>query len=262
MLPDFLILGAMKAGTTSLYRYLAQHPGFARGKRKEEVHYFDKHWAKGIAWYERFFPSRWDRARASLTGRRLFTGESSPYYLFHPCVPARVKACLPRAKLIVLLREPVARAWSHYHHSFRKGDETLGFEEALAREPERLRGEEERLLRDDSYYSKAHRHFSYLARGIYADQLERWLQSFERERLLVLKSEDFFAQPRDAVAKVTDFLDLAPRDPASYVREFAIHNPGEYAHLDAATEARLRAYFAPHNERLAALLGPEFAWKT
>ena len=260
MLPDFLILGAMKAGTTSLYRYLAQHPDFARGKRKEEVHYFDKHWTKEIAWYERFFPSRWDRVRASLSGRRLFTGESSPYYLFHPCVPARVKACLPRARLIVLLREPVARAWSHYHHSFRKGDETLDFAEALAREPERLQGEEERLARDDAYFSKPHRHFSYLARGIYADQLERWFQSFERDRFLILKSEDLFARPREAVARVTDFLGLARRDPASYVREFVNHNPGDYAGLDAATESRLRACYAPHNERLAQLLGPEFTW--
>ena len=123
-----------------------------------------------------------------------------------------MKACLPRTKLIVLLREPVARAWSHYNHSFRKGDETLAFEEALAREPERLRGEEERLVRDDAYFSKPHRHLSYLARGIYAVQLERWFQSFERDRFLVLKSEDFFARPRDAVLRATGFLGLAPRD--------------------------------------------------
>ena len=261
MLPDFLILGAMKAGTTSLYRYLAAHPDFARRRRKEEVHFFDKHWTRGSAWYASFFPSRVDRWRSALRGRRLFSGETSPYYLFHPSVPARVHAVLPRARLIVLLREPVARAWSHHQHNLRKGRDALGFEEALAREPERLRGEDESLLADASRFSLAHRRFSYFARGIYADQIERWTRCVGRDRLLILRSEDFFADPSAAVARVTDFLGLPARDPASYVREFTRHNPGSYPGLDAATEARLRDAYAPHNERLAALLGPEFAWK-
>jgi len=255
MLPDFLILGAMKAGTTSLYRYLAAHPDFARRRRKEEVHFFDKHWARGVAWYASFFPSRADRWRAALRGRRLFSGETSPYYLFHPAVPARVEAVLPRARLLVLLRDPVARAWSHHQHMVRKGREPLGFEEALAREPERLRGE------DESRFSLAHRRFSYFARGIYADQIERWIRCIGRDRLLVLRSEDFFADPCAAVSRATDFLGLPARDPASYVREFTRHNPGRYAGLDAATESRLRDAYAPHDQRLAALLGPEFAWK-
>ena len=260
MLPDFLILGAMKAGTTSLYRYLAAHPDFARRRRKEEVHFFDKRWARGAAWYASFFPSRVDRWLAALRGRRVFSGETSPYYLFHPRVPARVEAVLPRARLVALLRDPVARAWSHHQHNVRKGYEALGFEDALAREPERLRGEDERLLADASRFSLAHRRFSYFARGIYADQIERWL-GVGRDRLLVLRSEDFFADPAAAVSRVTDFLGLPARDPASYVREFTPHNPGRYAALDATTEARLRDAYAPHNERLAALLGPEFAWK-
>jgi hypothetical protein len=262
MLPDFLILGAMKAGTTSLYRYLAAHPDFARRRRKEEVHFFDKHQARGTAWYASFFPSRLDRWRAALRGRRLVSGETSPYYLFHPAVPARVQALLPRARLFVLLRDPVARAWSHYRHSVRKGREILGFAQALAREPERLRGEEERLLADASRFSLAHRHFSYFTRGLYADQIERWVRCVGRERLLIFRSEDFFADPAAAVSRATDFLGLQGRDPASYVHEFTRHNPGDSEALDPAIEARLRDAYAPHNQRLAALLGPEFSWKT
>jgi hypothetical protein len=262
MLPDFLILGAMKAGTTSLYRYLAAHPDFARRRRKEEVHFFDKHFARGAAWYATFFPSRMDRWRAALRTRRLVSGETSPYYLFHPGVPARVRAVLPRARLFVLLRDPVARAWSHYRHNVRKGREALDFEEALAREPERLRGEEERLLADASRFSLAHRRFSYFARGLYADQIERWLRCVGRDRLLILRSEDFFADPAAAVSRATDFLGLSERDPTSYVREFARHNPGDSEALDPALESRLRDAYAPHNQRLAALLGSEFGWKS
>ena len=171
-LPGFVILGAQKAGTTSLHEYLCEHP-LASSSTVKEVHYFDLAYERGPAWYRAHFqiPRRADE----------IAGEASPYYLFHPLVPARVARDLPEARLIVLLRNPIERAYSHHNHERALGFEKLGFVEAIECEPERLRGEEERLAGERGYRSFAHQHHGYLARGRYADQLERWLAHVERE---------------------------------------------------------------------------------
>src|SRR5439155_3447898 len=152
MLPDYLIIGAQRAGTTSLYLYLTQHPCVAPVVIGKGVHYFDVDFAKGPGWYRGHFPVA-ARRYLSRVGRDrpLITGEGSPYYLFHPLVPERVAALLPEARLIALLRDPVERAYSHYQHFVERGIETLTFEQALEAEPERLKGEVERLHRYPLY---------------------------------------------------------------------------------------------------------------
>ena len=128
VLPQAVILGAQKSGTSSLHYYLVQHPGVVAPLRKE-VHYFDLNLARGEAWY---------RAHFGLDGEPGVSIDSSPYYLYHPVVPARLHALLPGARLIVLLRDPVRRAYSHYWHERDKGRESLAFEDAVAAEAERL----------------------------------------------------------------------------------------------------------------------------
>lgn len=257
VLPDYIIVGAQKCGTSSLYRYINEHPAVAAAAGKE-VHYFDWHFRRGTNWYRAHFPTvayrAWFRARS---GQPLVTGEASPYYLFHPQVPGRVRALLPDVKLIALLRDPVERAWSSYNHQVRAGEESLSFAEAIDREPERLAGELDRLRSDDTYKSTAHRRYSYAARGIYADQLEAWLRVFPREQLLVIRSEDFFEDPRSSVAEVLRFLGLAPWDSTDFRR---FNAGGEYGGMDPAMRARLREFFAPHNDRLYRLLGRDFGW--
>ena len=139
-LPDFFIIGAKKCGTTFLYHLLGQHPHVEAAKKKE-IHYFDHHFSKGNDWYRSHFPPpTWKE------GRRSITGESSPYYLFHPHAARRMAGVVPRARLIVLLRNPVDRAYSHYHQEAGRGHEPLTFEEAIEAEEARLRGERDRML--------------------------------------------------------------------------------------------------------------------
>ena len=138
-LPDFVILGAQKAGTTSLYAYLCAHPDVRAAARKE-VHYFDLNYARGATWYRSMFPLAAGLARERRGGRRVLVGEASPYYLFYPLAAERAGAVVPSAQLIVLLRDPVERAWSHYRHEVKAGREPLEFEAALAAEPTRLAG--------------------------------------------------------------------------------------------------------------------------
>jgi Sulfotransferase domain len=139
-LPDFLILGAQKAGTTALYAYLRRHPAIT-GPSWKEVSYFDRHYARGEAWYRGNFPNR-------LRARDKLVGEASPSYLFHPLGPERARALVPEARLVALVRNPIDRALSHYHHEVALGRERLSFEEALEAEERRLLGEDERLLAD------------------------------------------------------------------------------------------------------------------
>src|SRR5205823_10005526 len=172
LMPDFIIIGTMRGGTTSLYSYLTAHPYIGSAYMKE-VHFFDVYYSKGLPWYRAQFPSSVQKYYAERVQKQSFiTGEASPYYLFHPHAPKRIAKILPQVKLIVLLRNPVSRAYSHYYHEVTGGHEKLSFEEAIACEEERIGKEAEQLAQNEQYVSYKHRHFSYLARGIYVDQLK------------------------------------------------------------------------------------------
>lgn len=256
MKPDFLIIGAAKSGTTSLYNYLISHPAIAPARTKE-IHYFDLYFQRGSAWYQSHFKLRSPR-RWSITSRsQPITGEASPYYIFHPHALRRIIKTLPRVRLIVLLRNPVERAYSQYQHVVRQGYETLSFEDAVASEEERLAGEVEKMRKDESYYSFNHQYYSYLARGLYADQLMRLKEvGFAPEQALVLQSEDFFARPAERLLKVWEFLELPNHPP----RQFEKLNAGRYEKMAIATRNSLLKFYEPHNRRLYDLLGASFDW--
>jgi hypothetical protein len=248
-LPDFLIIGAQKAGTTALYAYLRRHPAIT-GPSWKEVSYFDRHYERGEAWYRGNFPNV-VRARGKLVG------EASPSYIFHPLGPERVKALVPEARLVALVRNPVDRALSHYHHEVALGREPLRFEEALDAEEERLRGEEERLAAEPGYFSSAWWSHAYKARGRYAEQLERWLELFPRKQLLILPSEELGTDPEPTHAQVLEFLGAAPHRLDSYPRVYE----RQYEAMDAETRERLAAEFEAPNRRLYELLGRDLGWR-
>jgi hypothetical protein len=247
-LPDFLVIGAQRAGSTSLFAQLCAHPGVAAPSHKE-IHYFDLQSFRGPRWYRSHFPPV-----ASSRGR--ITGEASPYYLFHPAVPARVAEALPEVRLIALLRDPVARAYSHYQLSVRDGHEQLDFEEALRAEPERLAGEEERLLADGAYRSHAHRHQSYAARGAYAEQLRRWHGHVAPERLLVISSEELFADPGGATGAVLEFLGLDAED----APPLPVRNQRPYPPMSDQARSLLEGRFEEPNRQVYELVGRDLGW--
>ena len=258
LLPDYLIIGAQRAGTTSLHRYLVQHPGVRTMLRTKGVHFFDTAYGRGMSWYASRFPTRlaaWWVARRH--GVELRTGEASPYYLFHPQVPRRVAEHLPRVKLIALLRDPVVRAHSHYQHEAARGFEPLSFEEAIEAEPARLAGETERMLAEPLYHSFAHQHHSYLARGRYFEQLERWRALFDDRQLLVVSSERFFAEPDHTFQRVLEFLELpAFTPPGGYEK----HNGYDYRRMGEGVHRRLVEHYREPNRRLYESLGDDFGW--
>jgi hypothetical protein len=247
-LPDFLVIGAQRAGSTALFAQLCAHRDVVAPSHKE-IHYFDLQSFRSLRWYRSHFPP-------AATSRGRITGEASPYYLFHPAVPGRVGTTLPGVRLIALLRDPVARAYSHYQLSVRDGHEPLGFEEALTAEPERLAGEEDRLLADRAYRSHAHRHQSYATRGAYAEQLRRWHEHVPPERLLVISSEELFAEPGPTAAGVLRFLGIDPAE----VPPLPVRNQRPYPPMSDAARALLEACFDEPNRELYELIGRDLGW--
>jgi hypothetical protein len=231
-LPDFLVVGAQRCGTSWTYRRLAAHPSILRAWRKE-VHFFDRDdaFARGPAWYRAHFP----RARPGM-----ITGEATPSYLFVPAAPPRLAALVPRARLVVLLRDPVDRAYSHYQLRRRLGREQRSFEAALDAQAEG---------------PLAVRHDSYLLRGHYAEQLARLFGLFPSEQVLVLQSEALFAQPAVGLEQLLGFLGLGAAD-----LDLSPDDERPYEAMAAGIRARLVEYFRPHNERLYDLLGRDLGF--
>jgi hypothetical protein len=261
LIPDFIIIGAQRGGTTSLYNYLTDHPGVG-GAFSKEVHFFDKSYQKGLMWYRAQFPSVLQKYYVEhARGQEFITGEASPYYLFHPRVPQRVFAVMPAVKLIVLLRNPVNRAYSQYYHEVDCGYETLSFEEAIESEAARTRVDTARIARDERFVSFSHQHHSYLARGLYVDQLKAWMDVFPREQFLILKSEDFYADPHHAMQQTLAFLGLGEETVSAKERSYKKFNDTKSPQMDLAMRKRLLKYFEPHNARLYEFLGRDFGWE-
>lgn len=259
VLPDFMIIGAAKSGTTSLFEYLVQHPNVLAPYTKE-VHYFDYKYERGVNWYLRHFPTRAEMAAVrERTGAPAVTGEATPYYLFHPLAAERAASLLPDAKLICLLRNPVDRAVSSYYNQVRIGKEHLPLDEALARETSRMAGEEDKLLEDPRHSEFRHKYYSYQSRGLYAQQLRRWLQHYPASRLRVWSAEQFFESPGEVFDEVIRYLELPPWRPAEF-RVFNSRNNREP--IDPELRRRLAEYFRPYNQELYDLLGRRFDWDT
>lgn len=249
--PQFLIVGAQKAGTTYLYQELVRHPQVHAALTKE-IHFFDDGYGAGLHRYFGYFPRRMPAGH--------LTGEASPGYMFHPHALDRIGRDLPGVKLIVLLRDPVARAYSQFRHEQRLGFETeTSFARALDAEARRTDGEWERLASDPTARSFPLRHASYRARGIYLPQIEHCHAAVGRDRVLVLQSEHLYTDPAGALRAVEDFLGLDRWTPEAFGANDM--DAGAAAVIDPAVADELRSFYAPHNAALFEYLGASFEWR-
>lgn len=260
-MPDFLIIGCKRGGTTSLFNYLLMHPGvlglFPQVRGKKSTDYFFKEAQRGPRWYRSHFHTETYRVlKAKQLGYRAVSGEASPYYLWDYRVAEQVKALNPNTKAIALLRDPVKRAHSHYAERVINGVEPLSFEAALAAEDDRLHGESHRMAEDPHYYSAAHDFYSYRARGVYLPQILNWHRSFPKEQLLVLRSEDLYADVQGTFDTVCRFLNI----PLFTLPNTAAFNASAPAPMAASTQAALQTFYQPHNRDLADYLGTAPLW--
>lgn len=229
MLPDFLIIGVQRGGTSSLHATLATHPQLIPGAGHKEIHFFDNHYHRGIAWYSRHFKRR-------RSDQLLY--EATPSYLFRPAVPQRVKRHLPEARFIVMLRNPALRAWSqwwHYRH---------------------LYGGMARTLRNPDSEP--------VRRGVYAGQFERWFEHFPRRKFFIMTSEQFFEAPLGLAETAVRWLGLKSSTSMQPVRTDPLEHwkrkYGKYQGPPDKIAGWLMEYYRPHNKRLEELLGMRFYW--
>ncbi len=258
--PELIVVGAKRGGTTSLWQYLSDHPGvmplFPRAQKIKGTYYFDENFERSASWYFSHFPTRAARSRLERElGYPPVAVEASPYYLYHPWAPSRARALLADTHILVLLRDPVERAYSHWKER-RNHSEDLPFVEALAAEPARTAGEEARILADPSYVSFAHRHQSYVAQGIYAPMLERWMAAYPPEQLLIVAAEEFYADPQRLLDELCGRLGL----PTTPIERPQTHNAEPSDAMDPQVRVWLEARFAPEIEWLEQLLGRPMPW--
>lgn len=253
-MPNFLIIGAQRAGTTSLFYYLLAHDNVFGPIRNKGVHWYDSGFHHPPAWYRSHFPLQATvDAAARASGHPTAVGEGSPYYLYHPQIAARVAGALPNTKVIALLRDPVDRAISHHQHELARGFETLSLGDAIAAEESRLEGEHQKMAADPTYVSYNDMHYSYAARGHYAEQIERYHHHLGRDQVLVLDQRLLLSEPEKTVHRAFDFLGIPPLDDG----EYPTYNKREYDKGDAEVRALLSEKFAASNQRLAELTDGE-----
>ena len=259
-LPDFVVIGTMKGGTSFFYHLLSKHP-LVQPAASKELHFFDAHFNLGVEWYRRCFP-----APRLKDGRGTITGEATPY-MAHRLAPERMAKVVPEARLIALLRNPVDRAYSHYHQILRHWSENRTFEEVIGlkgtgrtRQARQL-GEEGETPGRKNRAGGLDEYSGYLSRGVYVDQLVRWSELFSKEQILVLKSEDFFEHQWANLKTAFEFLGLPEWEPEASEIVPRKRNKGSYEEeMDPATRRRLEEYFEPHNRRLYDYLGVDFGW--
>lgn len=254
-LPDFIIIGGQRCGTSSLYKCLGQHPQLFPSFAKE-VHYFDggiypnvDNYSKGQEWYRSYFPFR----RNVGANSKVF--EASPSYIFNPLVPGRIFELVPDVKLITILRNPTERAISQYFHAKRmKRFSSLSFGEALQNEEERLKP----LIESKDYKNLAFIHTSFKSRGLYKEQLERYLKYFPWQNILVLSSEEFFSKPEITLEKVFEFVGV---DKRFKVKDLSpLNTTKNKVDIDPKVYEYLNDYFLPHNQALYEFLKKDFGW--
>jgi sulfotransferase family protein len=254
-LPDFIILGAQKCGTTSLHHYLRQHPQLVSSPYRKEIHFFDGGvnskldiFEKGETWYRAHFPAR------EATGSAQKTFEASPVYIFNPLVAKRIAGLIPEARLIIILRNPTDRAISHYFHERKLNREPLPMLDAMHAEEERLKP----VLESRNYKDERFIHYSYKSRGRYHEQIKRYFDYFPKANIFIADSRELLTEPRNMLRRLFEFLEV---DPGFTVKDLKPLNvaankvgaaPGIRAYLDS--------YFKPHNQALYELVGDDYGW--
>ena len=246
ILPDFIIIGVQKCGTTSLYEYMTKHPEIKAAITKQP-HYFDANYEKNLVWYKAHFPTKIKKIfNTKILKKQLLTGEASTDYINHPLVPKRIKNIIPNVKIIIILRDPVKRTYSHYQMNKKIGIENQPIMQALKNDLNQFEEREKEVLEKDIFYSDYFKRFQYLGRGEYARQIKKWEEFFPKNQILILKLEDLEKDPQKVLNDIFKFLKLNEKK----IEKFTKINVGKYEKMEEGVKKFLEEYFESHNKEL------------
>ncbi|MEM8672553.1 MAG: tetratricopeptide repeat protein [Cyanobacteria bacterium P01_G01_bin.67] len=238
--PDFLLIGATKCGTTSLFNYLSHHPQIL-APHKKEINFFNFNYNQGVEWYLAHFPAITD-------GKEYLTGEASPFYIYHAQAAERIRQLFPDIKIIVMLRNPVNRTISEYYHAANHGLEQRSLTAII---------EQEKQLLATQSRSEVLNKFGYLINSIYFDRIVQWQSNFSDKNTLIIDSEMFFAQTEQIMQQIWQLLGLPSVSPPQHIR----YNLGTYPPVKQEIKKQLQEFFAPYNQQLFAHLNQELSWQ-
>jgi hypothetical protein len=247
VLPDFIIFGTVRSGSTSLYYDICEHPSVLPAAY-DEIGFFDSNYHLGVNWYRSMFPKKSDMSKKKIETNYAITGEDTPFYVWKKEVPNRILSHLPDCKLLCILRNPIDRAYSNYHLSRRSNTEKLSFEESIQEEMSRI---EKQVQREDFDNTR-----SYLAKGLYHLQLVNWYDTFPREKIFVTSTEDLSAEPYKTLNDVFNFLEIP---------DYELKNPQKkktekYENMSNKIRNELIKFFMQYNEDLFELIQKKFNW--
>jgi len=247
VLPDFIISGTVRSGTTSLYYNICEHPSVLPASY-DEIGYFDSNYHLGINWYRSMFPTEKEMKQVKKETNFAITGEDTPFYFWKKEAAERIFEDIPNSKIIIIFRNPVDRAYSNYNLGIRKKTESLSFEDAI--------DEEMNFLKTHSFRDAVDRRRSYLSKGLYENQIKIWLDNFPREQIHILCTEDMKKNPKESLLKIFQFLGIP---------NYTLKNPqrqksAEYKKMEDETREKLLAFYKPYNQKLFETIQEKFDW--
>lgn len=253
VLPDFFVIGPGRTGTTSLYHYLDQHPSLSKSAY-DELGFFDVNFHLGLHWYRSLFPSIFTKYRIKSKTNFFMTYDVSPSYVRRPWNARRIKNLFPNTKLIVVLRNPVDKTFSHYKLLSKTIGKVQPFEEIIKEEINNI-SKWNVDSKDDNYFAtKVEK--SILARGFYAEQLSIWFELFSKNQILIVSSEKLLSDTKNTMNDIFQFLNL-PQFEIPNTEKVNVSPPSK---MNPDTRKLLIDYFKPYNKILYEFLNMTFNW--
>ena len=261
--PDFIIIGSGRAGTTSLYSYLIQHPNIItsfshREQKAADLHFFEYMISSSTNWYRSHFPTKISKKLLQLrTKSSVISGEFTSTYMYHPFVPKRIFDLIPNIKLIVILRNPVDKVYSAFSQQFQFKEFTSSFEDYIESELKRIK-----IIENEPDLKTFNEDFESIAvpnilrHGIYHTYLKKWLELFSKKQIYVVDSKDLHDNTQETLDNIFKFLEIHPVN----IPDTSKINVGKYSKMDTLTRRRLLDFFSPFNDKLNYLLGTKFHW--
>ena len=256
VIPDFLVIGAKRCGTTSLYQHLSEHPCISRSPR-DNIGFFNENYHLGINWYKSLFPTVFYKKKMESKNKQCLFFDVTSTYMEEELTAKNVYEVNPNQKIIVILRNPVDRAYSHYHVNVKEKSEKRSFEDAIFEEMNRIKSE--RIIQNKNKNLRVFtpNNIHYLKKGFYALQLKSWFKIFPREQILVLSTEEFQEDQNLIYKKIFDFLNI----PNMKIKSIEKMEKGNYIPMKHDTRNLLLDYFRQCNHELFELINSEFDWK-
>ena len=253
VLPDFLVIGAKRCGTTSLFYHLPEHPCISKSPH-DNMGFFNDNFHLGINWYKSFFPTIFTRNKIKSKFGDFLAFDVTTKYMEEESTANNVYQTKPNTKIIIILRNPVDRAYSQYHLNVRQTAESRSFEDAMEENMNELNKESHERYEIKPKFSAEGN--NYLKKGLYAQQLRHWLNIFPMESMLILSTEEFESNQQIIYNKIFKFLNISQFE----VKNTEKMEKGIYPPMKSETRNLLLDYFRPYNRELFELINMEFYW--